>query len=144
MSTKFLPKRLTKRAFAALVLHVVVFAFLYWLAYGIRSEFSISPEDWLTMWVTMPLVVLIQTLVFYYAGHCHRAWQRVSFSDLLMLLQSATLSWLIIAALDHLFANNFNPPRGVLLGNWGLTIFVLGALRSAGRLSREALSPRPL
>jgi FlaA1/EpsC-like NDP-sugar epimerase len=142
MSSKFFSKPLTKRAFAALLLHVVVFAFLYWLAYGIRTEFSISQADWLTMWVTMPGVVLIQTLVFYYAGHCHRSWYSVSFSDLVMLVHSAVLSYLIIAALDHLFAYSFHPPRGVLLLNLGMTVLLLGALRAVGRLSREELSPR--
>ncbi|MEX0679285.1 MAG: nucleoside-diphosphate sugar epimerase/dehydratase [Pirellulales bacterium] len=142
MSTRLIPQRLTKRAFAALLLHAVVFAFLYWLAYAIRTEFAISKADWVTLWVTLPGVVLIQTLVFYYAGHCHRSWYSVSFSDLVMLFHSATLSWLIIAALDHLFAYSFHPPRGVLLLDWGMIIMVLGALRAVARLSREELSPR--
>jgi FlaA1/EpsC-like NDP-sugar epimerase len=142
MSNRLIPQRLTKRAFAALVLHVIVFSVIYWLAFSIRTEFAMTPEDWLTFRVTLYGVVLIQTIVFYYTGQCHRSWHSVSFSDLVMLFHAATLSWLIIAALDHLFVYRFHPPRSVLLLDWGMIILVLGALRAVGRLSREELSPR--
>ncbi len=121
---------------------MVVFALLYWLAYGIRTEFSTAEEDVITLVMTLPGVVLIQTLIFYYAGHCHRSWYSVSFSDLVALFHSATLSLLAIAAIDRLFIRTLHPPAGVLLIDWGLVIFVLGGLRAVGRLSREELSPR--
>ncbi len=124
------------------MLHAVVFAFLYWLAFSIHKEFSLSDKDLWTLQVTLPGVVLIQTIVFYYAGHCHRSWHSVSFSDLVMLFHSATLSWLIIAALDHLFVSQIHPPRTVLVLDWGMIILVLGAMRAATRLSREELGPR--
>ena len=59
-----------------------------------------------------------------------------------MLFHSATLSLLIIAALDRLFVRTMHPLGGVLLIDWALTILVLGGLRAIGRLSREELSPR--
>ena len=86
--------------------------------------------------------MIIKLIVFYYAGHCHRSWYSVSFSDLVALFHSATLSLLIIATLDKLFVHNIHPPRGVLVLDWALTILVLGGLRAVGRLSREELSPR--
>jgi FlaA1/EpsC-like NDP-sugar epimerase len=92
--------------------------------------------------VTLPGVVLIQTIVFYFTGHCHRSWYSVSFGDLVALFHSATLSLLIIAALGQLFATRLHPTAGVLLVDWAMVILVLGALRAAGRMSREELSPR--
>lgn len=142
LTSRVLPQRLTKRALAALFLHVLVFAGLYWLAYGLRTQFSTAEEDLVTLTMTLPGVVLIQTLVFYYAGHCHRSWYSVSFSDLVALFHSATLSLLVIAAIDRLFVRALHPPAGVLLIDWGLVIFVLGGLRAIWRLSREELSPR--
>ncbi len=112
MTSSLLPQRLTKGALAALALHVVVFAVLYWVAYGIRTEFATDQKNWITLIVTLPGVVLIQTIVFYYAGHCHRSWYSVSFSDLVALFHSATLSLLVIAALDRLFVRTLHPPAG--------------------------------
>jgi FlaA1/EpsC-like NDP-sugar epimerase len=142
MRSGFLPQRLTKRALAALLLHAFLFAALYLLAWGLRTNFVMVQDDWVTFWMTLPAIMLIQTGVFYYAGHCHRSWYSVSFSDLVMLFHSATLSLLIVAALDRLFVRRVHPSAGVLLIDWALTILVLGGLRAIGRLSREELSPR--
>ncbi len=142
MRSGLLPQRLTKRAFAVLLLHAAVFALLYLLSWGLRTEFTFTEDDWVTILVTLPGVVLIQTGVFYYAGHCHRSWYSVSFSDLVMLFHSATLSLLIIATLDRLFVRVLHLSAGVLLIDWAMVILVLGGMRAVGRLSREELSPR--
>jgi FlaA1/EpsC-like NDP-sugar epimerase len=142
MSNRLIPQRLTKRAFAALLLHIAVFAVVYWLAFAIRFDFAMDEDNWRTFQMTIFGVVMIQTIVFYFTGQCHRSWYSVSFSDLVMLFHAATLSWLIIAALDHLFVYRFHPPVIVLLLDWGMIILVLGALRAVGRVSREELSPR--
>jgi FlaA1/EpsC-like NDP-sugar epimerase len=130
MSNRLIPERLTKRAFAALLLHVAVFAVLYWLAFSIRTEFAMSDEDWRTFQVTLLGVVLVQTAVFYAAGQYHRSWDSVSFFDLGLVFCAATLSWLMIAAFDLLFVLPAHPPRSVLLLDWGLIILGLGAVRA--------------
>ena len=147
MSNSLFPQRPTRRALAVLVLHAAVFVALYWLAFGIRSDFAITEADWVLLWLTMPGVVMLKLMVFYYAGQCHRSWYSVSFSDLMALFHAATLSLLIVLAFDSLFMNSairssIRLPRGVLLVDWGLTILVLGGLRAVGRMSREELGPR--
>jgi FlaA1/EpsC-like NDP-sugar epimerase len=142
MSNSFFPQPPTKRALAALLVHAVVFSLVYWFAFAVRSEFVITQQDWLTLWITLPGVVILKLVVFYYAGHCHRSWNNVSFSDLVALFHSATLAVLIIATVDKLFVNSIHPPRGVLVLDWALTILVLGGLRAIARMSREELSPR--
>jgi FlaA1/EpsC-like NDP-sugar epimerase len=142
MSNGLFPQRPTKRALATLLAHAVVFTLVYWFAFAVRSEFAVSEGDWLTLGVTLPGVVILKLIVFYYLGHCHRSWNNVSFSDLVALFHAATLSVLIIAAVDKLFISNIHPPRGVLLLDWALTILVLGGLRAVARMSREELSPR--
>jgi FlaA1/EpsC-like NDP-sugar epimerase len=142
MSNSLIPQRLTKRALAVLLLHALVFTLVYWFAFSVRSEFVITDQDWLTLLFTLPAVVIIKLMIFYYHGHCHRSWHSVAFSDLVSLFQSASLSLLFIAALDWFFIKTIHPPRGVLLLDWGMTILVLGALQAFGRMSREELSPR--
>ena len=119
----------SKRAFAVIVLHALVFALAYWLAFGIRGGFAISPQDWVTLWVTVPAVVIIQLFIFDIAGHCHGPWHRVSISDLISLFQAATVSLLLIVALDLLLMRGHHVPRGVLLLDWGIIILLLGELR---------------
>ncbi len=142
MSNRLFPQRLTRRAFAVLMLHAVVFTLVYWLAYGLRFDFQIPEEYWKTFIFTLPLIVTLKLMIFYYLGQCHRSWYSVSFSDLVMLFHSATLSLLSVAAIDKLFVRNTHPPAGVLLLDYAMTILVLGGLRAVGRMSREELSPR--
>lgn len=142
MSNSLIPQRLTKRAFAVLLLHAAVFTFVYWLAYAVRFDFGIPEEYLWTMGFTLPLILVVKLIIFYYLGQCHRGWYSVSFSDLVMLFHSATLSLLCVAAIDKLFVQNSHPPRGVLLLDYAMTILVLGGLRAVGRMSREELSPR--
>ena len=127
------PQRPTKRALAALVAHAVVFALVYWLAFSVRSEFVISQEDFITLLDHAAGHRDSQVDRVLLAGHCHRSWYSVSFSDLVALFHSATLSMLIIAAVDKLFVSSIHPPRGVLLLDWALTILVLGGLRAVAR-----------
>jgi len=142
MSNRLFPQRPTKRAMAVLLLHALTFGCVYWLAFAIRSEFVITEHDWQTLWITLPGIVTLKLIIFYYAGHCHRSWYSVSFSDLMALLHSTVLSFLMIVALDKFFIYNFHPPRGVLVLDAALTILVLGGLRAIWRISREELSPR--
>ncbi|MBI3837561.1 MAG: polysaccharide biosynthesis protein [Planctomycetia bacterium] len=142
MNTGLFPQRMSSRSFAVLLLHGLVFALVYWLAFSVRFEFELSREDWTLLAITGPAIVLIKSMVFYSFGHCHRSWHYVSFSDLVALLRSATISVVIVAALDGLLVNTFHPPRLVLAMDWALTILVLGGLQAVSRLSREELSPR--
>jgi FlaA1/EpsC-like NDP-sugar epimerase len=135
-------QRPTKRALAVLLLHAVAFMLVYWFAFAVRTDFAISDDEWVTLLITMPGIVILKLIIFYYYGHCHRSWYSVSFSDLVLLFHSATLSVLIIAAFDRFFINSFHPPRGVLLLDWAMTILLLGGLRAVGRMSREELSAR--
>jgi FlaA1/EpsC-like NDP-sugar epimerase len=136
-----MPQRLTKRALAALVAHAAAFAVVYWLAYNLRTEFVLPEQDWVTLWVTLPAIVVIKSIAFYYLGHCHRSWYSVSFSDLVALFNAANLSTLVLLAINGLLVTTLHPPRGVFVIDWALTILVLGGMRAISRLSREELSP---
>ena len=125
-----------------MLLHGIVFAIVYWFAFSLRYEFQIPEQEWLTLCFTLPAVVVIKMMIFYYGGHCHRTWHSVSFSDLVALLNSATMSLLVIMTINGLLAHNIHPSRIVLILDWALTILALGGLRAIGRLSREELGPR--
>ncbi len=141
-------QRLSKRALLILTVHAVIFVLVYWLAFGLRYDFAIPQKQLHTFWLTLPALLLLKVAIFYALGHCHGWWRYVTFSDLVLLLRAATLSTLVIAALN-LFAFSMddkarsyhNIPRSVLLLDWGMTILFLGGLRGLWRLSREEFHP---
>ena len=95
-----------------------------------------------TFVLTMPAIVMIQLIVFYALGNCHGWWRYVSFSDLASLLWSSLLSLLIIVAMDRVFGpGRNNIGLSVLAMDCGITIMLLGGIRSIWRLSREQIRP---
>src|ERR1700722_6105416 len=145
MAKSLIPQRLSWRAFAALLVHTVVFAAVYWFAYWNAYEFRFVAEasEWPMFWLTLPAVLVVKLIVFYAAGHCHRSFHHIAFSDLAALLRSATLATIVIMALNNQVAHeSYHIPLRALLLDWGLTILVLGCLRAFMRLVREELRPR--
>jgi FlaA1/EpsC-like NDP-sugar epimerase len=139
---RLIPQRLSTRAFLSLLIHGVVFAGVYWLSFCLRFNFDLPRTEWVLFGLTLPAVMIIKMAVFYSTGHCHRSWHYVSLSDLAALLRAATLSSLVIAALDKLLAQDFHISSIALALDWALTVLVLGGLRAMIRLSREEFRPK--
>src|SRR3990172_9366001 len=97
MTTLLLRQRLTKRVFLVLLLHAVVFALAYWLAYAIKFDFQIEQRDFVLFLLTLPALMVVKLTVFYSLGNCHGWWRMVTFSDLAALLRAATISTMVIA-----------------------------------------------
>lgn len=74
---------------------------VYGLAYGLRFNFVIPDEELPRFLISLPAVVMVQLVVFYATGHCHRSWNYVSLSDLAAFLRASTVSVLLITACDH-------------------------------------------
>lgn len=142
MNRSLLPQRLTPGAIVSLGIHAVVFALVYGLAYGLRFNFELPADEWPRFLVSLPAVVLIQLMVFYLTGHCHRSWNYVSLSDLAALLRASTISVLLVTALETFMVDSARIPRITLVLDWALTIMVLGGMRAAIRLLREEIRPR--
>lgn len=134
-------QRFSWRAFLVLCLHAVAFSAVLLLAYNLRFDFAVPTHYQRLFWMTLPSVIVLKLLIFYWMGLCHGWWRYVTFSDLATLLRAATLSSLIILALDQYLVSANHVPRVILLLDWGLTILVLGGLRCAWRLSREQFRP---
>ncbi|MHB8973237.1 MAG: polysaccharide biosynthesis protein, partial [Pirellulaceae bacterium] len=67
-----------------------------------------------------------------------QGWTRyVTFHDLLMLIKATTVSSAFLLVAHYLFHPDHSTPRSVFLMDWGLTIVVLGGLRSVARFVEE-------
>jgi FlaA1/EpsC-like NDP-sugar epimerase len=118
--------------------HALVFGLVYWLAFGIRFDFQLSEGTYLIFWATLPWLLAIKLLLFYYFGHFHW-WQYVTFGDLIALLRTGLLAFLTIVFVDY-FIFPQHIPRWILILDTVFSMAVLGGIRASGRIFREGFS----
>jgi FlaA1/EpsC-like NDP-sugar epimerase len=131
---------LSKRSFLLAVLHVIVFASSYWLAFSLRFDFVLPKNEEQLLMLTLPWVLGVKLGSFYLVGNYHGWLRYVTFSDLIAIIRASVLSLLIVAGVDH-FMNGYGISRIALVLDMVLTILLLGGLRSIGRLAREVYWP---
>ncbi len=116
--------------------HCCVFALAYWLAFGLRFDFAIPDIMGSRLLASLPTVVALKLIVFYFMGHYHGWWRYVTFSDLASLLRASLLSLLVLVLVNHyVFAGQI--PRSVVIIDCLVTALMLGSLRASWRLYRE-------
>ena len=123
-----------------LVLHVVLFSVVFWLAMMMRFTMEI-PEKYQTLfWKSLPFVVATKVVVFYLLRSFHGWWRHVHFSDVVSLARSAVVASLTVIALDYFFLGG-SIPRMVVMNDLVIGIVTLGGLRSTWRVWDERIVP---
>lgn len=123
------------------LLHLVLFYLSYWAGFILRFDYNIPEKDLGILWETLPIVLGIKMLVFYFTGNFHGRIRYVTFFDLIVLLKASLVSFLILTAIDEYFLRHTQIPRSILVIDALLTIMALGALRSSWRFASESLLP---
>jgi FlaA1/EpsC-like NDP-sugar epimerase len=129
----------TPRSWFLAIVHGLVFAGAYWLAYFARLDFAASDLDVGVFWSTLGWVVGLKLVVFCLLGQFRGWWRYVTFADLTALLRAAVVSLLVLAAANYF--GRLPIPRGVPILDLLMTIVVIGAVRASWRMSREVLQP---
>lgn len=120
---------------------VALFGAAWGLAFGVRFDFDIAPKYISLMLVTWALATLVKGAVFV-IFQLHRHWWRYAgIKDLetigqVALASSATLL-ILFSLLDP--GDGLRVPRGVFVLDLLLSVFALGGVRLAGRVSRGRL-----
>jgi FlaA1/EpsC-like NDP-sugar epimerase len=123
-------------------LHTILFTAIYWMAFMVRFDALIPDEELPVFWSTLPWIILMKLVIFYFSGHYHGWWRYVTFADLAALLRASFYSFCAIAVLNYFV--RFSPsyiPRGVVLLDFLLAITILGGLRASWRLFSEQFMP---
>ncbi len=120
--------------------HAVLFAAVYWVAYLLRFDFNVPPEQLLTYAVSVPCIVGLKIAVFYLTGHFHGWWRYVTFADLVALMRASAICFLLVAAVSF-FGPAARIPRSVVILDSILGLLVVGSLRSSWRVFREHFWP---
>jgi len=132
---------LQPRVWLMAAIHLAVFALVYWMAFLLRFDFAIEPNDMRIFWRTLPWVLAIKFIVFLVAGQYNAWWTYVTFGDLIALVRYSVTVTIFLAAGQYLLGLGFLIPRYVIAMDCLGSIAVLGALRGASRLYREQLWP---
>ena len=134
-------RHLPKRIYVLVLVHILLFAVSFELAHWLRFEGGVPADDRQVFWKTLPWLIVFKLAMFHFFGSLHGWWRYITFTDLATLLRVSTLSTLAIAFVDYFFVGDFQIARSVLLLDWGISVLLIGGLRSACRLIRETWWP---
>jgi FlaA1/EpsC-like NDP-sugar epimerase len=127
----------SQRAWFVAVAMLPVFAGIHLAAYWLRFDDQFGHREIDTLLATIGYLLALKSAIFA-RFRIYQGWNRfVSFHDLVVLVQAATIAAFLLAVVDYLLFPGLNVPRSVFLMDWGITIVVIGGLRSLARLVEE-------
>jgi FlaA1/EpsC-like NDP-sugar epimerase len=158
------------RHFYIAVVHLLLFVFSLWVAYGLRYEFRIPPAAapipdnipvlpnevgvpasyWSAFYGLLAFVLFVKLLVFGYFRLYAGWWQYVSIQDLIETFKASHISTFIILGGVYVcralraygaVAVSLPVPDTVLIIDWAATIALAGGLRFLVRIIREGSRP---
>ena len=112
-------------------------ALSYTLAFLIRFEMGIPPPYLSTLWNTLPWIVFLRSVTFWYFGLYRGLWRFASIQDLLSIVQATSASSVFILLYFYLIHHVAGYPRSVFLIDWLVLTLLLGGSRFSLRLLRE-------
>ncbi len=141
MRSRFKTFVLANRRAISLLLHLVLGATAFVLAFLVRFDFSGIPSQFLNlMMMALPLAVGIKGVTVIHYGLTAGLWRYVGIDDLSRILKASsvsTLAFLVSAII--VFGHGF--PRSIYILDFLLTIALFGGVRFAIRLFRESFRP---
>lgn len=130
--------RCERFVFAAL--HCLVFAFCYWSAFQLRFDGSVPAHMGRLLWLTLPAILLAKLLIFGVLDSLTSGFF-VTFADLVSLGRTSMIAMLVIVAGDFFLFPLLQIPRSVVAVDAGLSILLIGMMRSWGRFVQEHVQP---
>jgi len=128
------------RRFWGAITQIVLTVAAYILSFYLRFEFSL-PEKYKTIILsTLPILLLIKTLTFYFFGLFSGVWRYASIDDSWRIIKATVVST-ILFVLTVIFTHGIvGFPRSVFILDWVLCTVLVGGVRFSGRLIRELYS----
>ena len=135
-------KFLKYRELLSALLHIVFFVVIFFLTFFLRFELHI-PQYYMTILIiTLPAVVIVKFVVFYFFAAYKSSWRYPGIFDLVNIIKAASVSTLILGLLIYLFFvhEELRFPRSIIILDWLLTIIVIGGAKLFLRIVREEFS----
>jgi len=122
-------------------IHILLIAGAYILAYLIRFEFILEDEYPPLILKTLPWLLTIKILVFYYYGLYSGLWRYVSMDDVWRILKASTISTVIFLLYVVFTIKLWKIPRSIFILDWNLCIGLTVGIRFLSRTLRERFRP---
>lgn len=127
---------LPTRIWISVLLHAILVAAGYWLAFLLRFEFPLSAKDWRSFVETLPLIVVLRVTAFAWLHLYEELWRYVSMRDIVAILKAVTVSSVVFAAaVLGIVGRDF--PWPIVPIDWGVCLLLVGGIRLALRAWRE-------
>uniref|UniRef100_A0A7V4LD34 Polysaccharide biosynthesis protein n=1 Tax=Desulfobacca acetoxidans TaxID=60893 RepID=A0A7V4LD34_9BACT len=143
VSSHWLTPLVKYRIFLILAVNLGFFSLAYISSYLLRFDFLLPEEYYGVMLRTLPLVVLLQGLLFYYYDLFQGLWRFVSFEDLVNIVEATVLSQIFLANVNY-FTQSWlgRIPLSIYFLDCLILIGLVGGSRMAVRYGRQRwLSP---
>ncbi len=123
-----------KNFYIMFLLDTIVVTAAYFLSYLLRFDGHIPLDHWAQFKTTLPFIVPFKLSCFFIFGLYRGMWRYTSLVDLRNIFKAATFSSTIIV-LAIIFLYRFQGfPRSVYIGDYVLTLLLVGGVRVAVRL----------
>ncbi len=134
-------KRLLKyREFFSGLIHLGLFIVILFLSFCFRFEFAISSLYWKFFLESLPIIVALKFVIFYYFSVYKASWRYAGVSDLFNIIKAATASTMTMGIILYFVNLEVDFPRSVLILDWILSIMLVGGAKFFLRLIREEIS----
>lgn len=119
----------------------------YMLSYYLRLNFRFPPAETSSMLMSLPIVLVIRTAVFYYYGLYRGLWRYTTFDDIIRIAKAVSVGT-VIMVVSFAFLFRFRSfPRSAFIIDWFVLIVFMAGSRVATRWfhelpSREEISAK--
>ncbi|MEW6556108.1 MAG: nucleoside-diphosphate sugar epimerase/dehydratase [Elusimicrobiota bacterium] len=134
MIKKFIDK---SRRPLIIIFHLALIITAYLGAFCLRFEFTFPQENWTAVSKTLPLLVVVKLLFFYFFGLFSGLWRYVSIVDLWNIILANFLSSGVFASAVFFYHTFIGYPRSVFIIDFILCTAFIAGVRFFTRLLRE-------
>jgi UDP-GlcNAc:undecaprenyl-phosphate GlcNAc-1-phosphate transferase len=133
-----------KRQLAMIVLDLGLVAFSYYIGYRLRFDGNEFPYYFNIFLKSLPVIIPIKLIVFYFSGIYKGFWRYLSTRDVFLYIRSSTLATILAISGATLLYRFEDFSKGVFVIDWLLTtVFMLGT-RGSFRLFTETMKRKTL
>ena len=123
--------------------HVALVSFAYLIAYALRFDFRIPPEQLRRYGETLPYLLLLRIALFHRFGLFRGYWHLVGVRDLRQLVAAVTVGSIGFVAVLIFVGRLAGMPPVIPVLDWLITITLAGGIRFVARWIREEPFRRP-
>lgn len=100
----------------------------YVFSYYLRLNFQLRDAEFSAMLVSVPIVLVIRTAIFYYYGLYKGVWKYTTFDDIIRIVKAVSVGSVVMIVSFTLLFRFSAFPRSVFIIDWFiLTVFIGGA-----------------